>query len=98
MNHFLRLFFFFILPYLITNAFYSVNEKKKSGAEHFEPTVSVSTKKIKVHIEISVADNENGTGLGLSLSYDIVRAQGGALKVESKEGESAEFIIRLMFE
>ena len=36
-----------------------------------------------------------GTGLGLSLSYDIVKAHGGELTVETKEGEGAEFIIRL---
>ncbi len=36
-----------------------------------------------------------GTGLGLSLSYDIVKAHGGELKVESKEGEGSEFIIQL---
>jgi two-component system NtrC family sensor kinase len=36
-----------------------------------------------------------GTGLGLSLAYDIVKAQGGELKVETKEGEFTEFIIIL---
>jgi signal transduction histidine kinase len=36
-----------------------------------------------------------GTGLGLSLSYDIVKAHGGELKVETKEGEGSEFIIFL---
>jgi two-component system, NtrC family, sensor kinase len=36
-----------------------------------------------------------GTGLGLSLSYDIVKAHGGELKVETKEGEGSEFIIQL---
>jgi len=34
-------------------------------------------------------------GLGLSLSYDIVKAHGGEIKVASKEGEGAEFIIQL---
>jgi signal transduction histidine kinase len=34
-----------------------------------------------------------GTGLGLSLSYDIVKAHGGELKVETKEGEGSTFII-----
>jgi signal transduction histidine kinase/ligand-binding sensor domain-containing protein len=37
----------------------------------------------------------SGTGLGLSLSYDIVKMHGGELKTDSKEGEGAEFIIRL---
>ncbi len=36
-----------------------------------------------------------GTGLGLSLSYDIVKAHGGEIKVETREGEGAEFMIRL---
>jgi signal transduction histidine kinase len=36
-----------------------------------------------------------GTGLGLSLSYDIVKAHGGELKVETKEGEGSVFIIQL---
>ena len=36
-----------------------------------------------------------GTGLGLSLSYDIVKAHGGELKVETKEGEGSVFTIIL---
>lgn len=36
-----------------------------------------------------------GTGLGLSLSYDIVKAHGGELKVETKDGQGAEFCIIL---
>ncbi|MGN6539453.1 MAG: ATP-binding protein [Ginsengibacter sp.] len=36
-----------------------------------------------------------GTGLGLSLSYDIIKAHGGEIKVESKEGEGSEFVIML---
>ncbi len=102
---------------LITNAFYVVNEKKKSGIDNYEPTVSVSTKKSGDRILISVKDNGNGippkildkifqpffttkptgqgTGLGLSLSYDIVKAHGGELKVETKEGEGTTFTIQL---
>ena len=112
---------------LITNAFYAVNEKKKSSlspqggnkdlTKSYEPTVSVNTKKLANKVEIRVADNGNGipqkildkifqpffttkptgqgTGLGLSLSYDIVKAHGGELKVETKEGEGSEFSIQL---
>src|SRR5262249_35865495 len=31
-----------------------------------------------------------GTGLGLSLAYDIVKAHGGEIKVETKEGDGSE--------
>ena len=107
-----------VLLNLLNNAFYTVTEKKKQQSQsNYEPTVSVSTKKINNRIEIRVSDNGNGipqnvldkiyqpffttkpsgegTGLGLSLSYDIIKAHGGELKVESKEGEGAEFIIQL---
>jgi two-component system NtrC family sensor kinase len=102
---------------LITNAFYAVTEKKKLIGDNYDPTVSVSTKKINNKIEIKVADNGNGisqniidkifqpffttkptgqgTGLGLSLSYDIIKAHGGEIKVETKEEKGSEFIIQL---
>jgi signal transduction histidine kinase len=39
-----------------------------------------------------------GTGLGLSLSYDIItKGHSGEMKVETKEGEGAEFIIQLPY-
>jgi signal transduction histidine kinase len=102
---------------LITNAFYAVNEKLRQAQpdRHYEPMVSVSTKRNSDEILVSVKDNGNGipqkvldkifqpffttkptgqgTGLGLSLSYDIVKAHGGQLKVETRQGEGAEFTI-----
>jgi two-component system NtrC family sensor kinase len=36
-----------------------------------------------------------GTGLGLSLAYDIIKAHGGEIKVESKENKGTTFIIQL---
>jgi two-component system NtrC family sensor kinase len=36
-----------------------------------------------------------GTGLGLSLSYDIVKAHGGEIKVDTNEHEGTSFILQL---
>jgi signal transduction histidine kinase len=36
-----------------------------------------------------------GTGLGLSLSYDIIKAHGGEIRVETKETDYTRFIITL---
>ncbi|MEP7251960.1 MAG: two-component regulator propeller domain-containing protein [Ginsengibacter sp.] len=102
---------------LITNAFYAAAEKQKSMDGNYQPTVSVSTRKIGNKVEVRVEDNGNGipqnivdkifqpffttkptgqgTGLGLSLSYDIIKAHGGEIKVETKDGKGSEFIIQL---
>jgi two-component system NtrC family sensor kinase len=45
---------------LITNAFYVVTEKKKSGVENYEPIVTIKTKKVGNSVEVSVKDNGNG--------------------------------------
>jgi signal transduction histidine kinase/ligand-binding sensor domain-containing protein len=40
-----------------------------------------------------------GTGLGLSLSYDIItKGHGGQLRVDTKEGEYAKFVVQLPVE
>ena len=36
-----------------------------------------------------------GTGLGLSLSYDIIKAHGGEVKVDTQEGAFTEFTIQI---
>ena len=106
-----------VLLNLYNNAFYAVTEKKKLNIENYEPTVSVSTKKMGDKVEVRVKDNGNGipqkivdkifqpffttkptgqgTGLGLSLSYDIIKAHGGEIKVNTVEGEFAEFVVQL---
>jgi len=106
-----------VLFNLFNNAFYAVTEKKIQQGEGYEPTVSVSTKKVNDKVEIKVKDNGNGipqkvldkifqpffttkppgqgTGLGLSLAYDIIKAHGGEVRVETTEGKGTEFIIIL---
>jgi signal transduction histidine kinase len=113
-----------VLLNLFNNAFYAVSEKQKAKggmlnaeSNKYEPTVSVSTKKMNEKVQICIKDNGSGipqnlidkifqpffttkptgegTGLGLSLSYDIIKAHGGELKVETEEGKFTEFIIEL---
>jgi signal transduction histidine kinase len=38
---------------------------------------------------------DQGTGLGLYISYEIVRAHGGELRVESAPGAGSTFEVRL---
>lgn len=45
---------------LITNAFHAVDEKKKSGVENYEPTITLSTKKENDTVKLKVTDNANG--------------------------------------
>ena len=107
-----------VLLNLYNNAFYALAAKKKQQGNSYEPSISVSTKRLNDKIEVKVKDNGNGipqniidkifqpffttkptgqgTGLGLSLSYDIIKAHGGEIKVETKEDEGSEFIIQLM--
>jgi len=49
-----------VLLNLINNAFYAVEEKRKSGAPGYEPTVAVKTLRDREKILISVKDNGNG--------------------------------------
>ena len=43
----------------------------------------------------TIKPSGEGTGLGLSLAYDIVKAHGGELSVESTEHEGSTFIIQI---
>ena len=106
-----------VLLNLINNAFFAVNEKKKTAPPAYEPAIKISTKQQGDHLLISVSDNGNGipqniidkifqpffttketgqgTGLGLSLSYDIVKAHGGEIKVETIKNEGTRFVVEL---
>jgi two-component system, NtrC family, sensor kinase len=103
---------------LLTNAFYSVCQKRKQCPSGYEPKVWVQTRKYKDKVLIKIRDNGlgippkvlgkiyqpffttkpvgEGTGLGLSLSYEIItKSHKGHMKVDSREGEYAEFSIFL---
>jgi signal transduction histidine kinase len=49
-----------VLLNLYNNAFFAVSDKNKEPKDGYEPTVSVSTKKVDDKIEINVSDNGNG--------------------------------------
>jgi len=103
---------------IVNNACYAANDKRKTAAAGFIPTICVFTKNLGDKVEVRIKDNGNGipqkvrdklftpffttkptgvgTGLGLSLSYDIItQGHKGEISIDTKEGEYAEFIIRL---
>ena len=49
----------------------------------------------KIQLILTNRPTGQGTVLGLSLSYDIIKAHGGELTVESIESEGSGFIIHL---
>jgi signal transduction histidine kinase len=51
---------------LFTNAFYAVNEKKQMNVVGYEPTVTVTTKRIGDKFELKVSDNGNGISQKIS--------------------------------
>ena len=65
--------------------------------KHLNYLKRASTHKNRSSNNLESAQNPTGqgTGLGLSLSYDIIKAHGGEIKVETKVGKGAKFIIQL---
>jgi signal transduction histidine kinase len=131
-----------VLLNLFNNAFFAVQEKKKTAGADYEPTVTVTTQSsagdpglrpkghppgnesanspMRHSIMVCVADNGSGipdaikdkifqpffttkptgqgTGLGLSLSYDIVKAHGGEIRVNTEAGKFTEFVLMIPIE
>jgi len=84
----------------LTNPFVTVSTKKSNGK------VEISVEDNGNGISQKVLDKifqpffttkpaGQGKGLGLSLSYDIIKAHGGEIKVDTKEGEGSKFTIQL---
>jgi len=72
------------------------------GEEKIQITVKDNGEGIPEHVRdkifqpfFTTKPTGQGTGLGLSLSYDIVKAHGGKLELNSKAEESTEFIIHI---
>ncbi|HLG40434.1 MAG TPA: ATP-binding protein, partial [Chitinophagaceae bacterium] len=103
-----------VLLNLINNAFQAVNgygdkptvtvttRKTENGVQisvsDNGPGIPDSNKEKIFQPFFTTKPTGQGTGLGLSLSYDIVKAHGGELKVETataKEGEGSAFIVIL---
>ena len=81
----------------------SVSTKKKNGKVEIAVKDNANGISQKVLDKIfqpffTTKPTGQGTGLGLSMSYDIVKAHGGQLKAETREGEGSTFIIELPME
>ncbi|TPV32761.1 GHKL domain-containing protein [Paucihalobacter ruber] len=99
-----------VLLNLINNTFQAVKEvenpKVVVATKHIDNTVQITVSDNGPGIPEAIKDKifqpffttkptGQGTGLGLSLSYDIVKAHGGSIKIESNENEGATFTIEL---
>ncbi|MEP7266098.1 MAG: ATP-binding protein, partial [Saprospiraceae bacterium] len=80
----------------------TVTVSTESATDHIEIQVSDNGGGIPESIKdkifqpfFTTKDTGKGTGLGLSLAYDIVKAHGGQIKVETEVGEGSLFIITL---
>jgi len=97
-----------VLLNLINNAFQAVSEvdhpKVIVETKHLDNVVQITVSDNGSGISESIKDKifqpffttkptGQGTGLGLSLSYDIVKAHGGNIEMESKEGIGTTFTI-----
>lgn len=79
-----------------------VTVQTRLKTNHFEIRISDNGKGIPGEIRdkifqpfFTTKPTGQGTGLGLSLSYDIVKAHGGEIKLETREGEGTTFTIML---
>jgi signal transduction histidine kinase len=98
-----------VLLNLIANAFQAIDKdgKVKVSSKKKDGLVNISVSDNGPGIPDGIKDKifqpffttkptGSGTGLGLSLAYDIVKAHGGELKLETKLGEGSTFIIQLL--
>ena len=101
-----------VLLNLINNAFYAIKDKPGATltlttlatAHSVIIKVKDNGTGIPGHLKQKIFEpffttkpTGTGTGLGLSLSFDIIKAHGGKIEVNSEEGKGTEFIITLPF-
>lgn len=55
-----------VLLNLLNNAFYAVDEKKKSAGTSYQPIVSLITKKLPSAVQVIVKDNGNGVPIEIA--------------------------------
>ena len=71
-----------------------MNKESVQSFNPFKSVIQIINDKI-VQPFFTTKPTGSGTGLGLSLSYDIVKAHGGEIEVESEEGKGSDFKITL---
>jgi signal transduction histidine kinase/ligand-binding sensor domain-containing protein len=79
---------------LVTVTTKNLGNKIEISVKDYGPGIPDSIKEKIFQPFFTTKPTGQGTGLGLSLSYDIVKAHGGELNVETNEGEGTTFIIK----
>jgi len=80
-----------LLLNLLNNAFYTVIEKKRLNGDAYEPTVTVSTKKVNNHVRILIRDN----GMGVPQKISDKLFQPFFYYQTNRAGHGVGLIIRL---
>jgi signal transduction histidine kinase len=80
---------------MVTISTKNLGDKIEIGVKDNGPGIPASIKEKIFQPFFTTKPTGQGTGLGLSLSYDIVKAHGGELKVESSVGHFTQFRILL---
>jgi len=73
----------------------AANENRQVAITFTDTGPGISSENLSKVFEPLFTTKRAGTGLGLSISYDIVRAHGGQITVESQPGKGSSFIVWL---
>ena len=60
---------------IFNNAFYAVDERKKSGEKNYQPTVSITTQLIGKKVRIAIHDNGKGIAKDIRTRFSIRSSQ-----------------------
>jgi signal transduction histidine kinase len=80
---------------LVTVSTIKLNDRIQISVKDNGPGIPLEIKDKIFQPFFTTKPTGQGTGLGLSIAYDMMKAHGGEIRVETKKGVGTEFIIQL---